>query len=74
MAPYQMFSRNRGISELRLCTHCILGRTGRKTQEVGQTSSTLMETMLRRNDELVMLQLIYERVADSPFHYLSEYN
>ena len=42
-----------------------------KLQEVGQTASTLTETMLCRKDELVMFQVIYERVADYPFHRLA---
>ena len=70
MAPYQTFSVNRGISNPRLCTHRILGRPARKT-EVGQAASTLTETMLRRKDELVMLQVINERIADYPFHRLA---
>ena len=44
-----------------------------KLQEVGQTASTLTENMLRRKDELVMLQVIYKRVADYPFHRLAYY-
>ena len=43
----------------------------KKLQEVGQTASTLTETMLRRKDELVMLQVTYERVADYPFYRLA---
>ena len=42
-----------------------------KLQEVGQTASTLMETMLRRKYEFMLLQVIYERVADYPFHRLA---
>ena len=44
-----------------------------KLQGVGQTASTFTETMLRRKDELVMLQVIYELVADYPFHRFAYY-
>ena len=66
VATYQTLSedRCRYTWDPPLCTYLILGIFHQRTPR----SWTTMETMLHREDEMVVLQVIYDSVADYPFH------